>query len=414
MNMSWLEAWRRRRRTGRTGCGCRRERRPVRAFWRLGATSISALWSVREWVYDTHSTHRSYSRVSSFPVPSATQTRKAHSWLPTCSRKSSTPVPARFWPSNWAFRSRRPLRRYRPGEPPLAGSLLIGGEGRVAEPLRAALAEDYDRRLQQPGRTLGRLVRRPGLRCHRHHRPGQPARPLRVLHPGAAQPRTIRAASWSSAPSRTTRPGWTSGSPSAPSRASPARWARNSATAQPRPWSTCPPRPSRLRPGLESTMRFLLSGKSAYVDGQVFYVGADDSTPPADWDKPLAGKVAHRHRRCPRYRRHHRRGVRPRRGHGGRDRRRIGPRCARRDGGRSGRHSTAARRHRRGRGRARSPRTCASDHGGRADILVNNAGITRDKLLANMDDARWDAVMAVNLLAPQRLTEGLVEQRQHR
>ena len=45
-------------------------------------------------------------------------------------------------------------------------------------------------------------------------------------------------------------------------------------------------------------------------------------------------------------------------------------------------------------------------HGGRADILVNNAGITRDKLLANMDDARWDAVIAVNLRAPLRLTEG--------
>jgi 3-oxoacyl-[acyl-carrier protein] reductase len=49
-----------------------------------------------------------------------------------------------------------------------------------------------------------------------------------------------------------------------------------------------------------------------------------------------------------------------------------------------------------------------SDVGGRADILVNNAGITRDKLLANMDDARWDAVVAVNLIAPLRLTEGLV------
>ena len=36
------------------------------------------------------------------------------------------------------------LRRYRPGDPPLAGSLLIGGEGRVVEPLRTALAEDYD------------------------------------------------------------------------------------------------------------------------------------------------------------------------------------------------------------------------------------------------------------------------------
>jgi hypothetical protein len=36
------------------------------------------------------------------------------------------------------------LRRYRAGDPPLAGSLLIGGEGRIAEPLRAALAEDYE------------------------------------------------------------------------------------------------------------------------------------------------------------------------------------------------------------------------------------------------------------------------------
>src|ERR1700739_2216608 len=37
-----------------------------------------------------------------------------------------------------------PLRRYRIGDPPLAGSLLIGGAGRVVEPLRAALDHDYD------------------------------------------------------------------------------------------------------------------------------------------------------------------------------------------------------------------------------------------------------------------------------
>lgn len=36
------------------------------------------------------------------------------------------------------------LRRYRAGEPPLTGSLLIGGAGRVVEPLRAALEKDYD------------------------------------------------------------------------------------------------------------------------------------------------------------------------------------------------------------------------------------------------------------------------------
>jgi 3-oxoacyl-[acyl-carrier protein] reductase len=34
---------------------------------------------------------------------------------------------------------------------------------------------------------------------------------------------------------------------------------------------------------------------------------------------------------------------------------------------------------------------------GRIDILVNNAGITRDSLLVRMDEAQWDAVIAVNL-----------------
>ena len=34
------------------------------------------------------------------------------------------------------------LRRYRAGDPPLAGSLLIGGEGPISEPLRSELAED--------------------------------------------------------------------------------------------------------------------------------------------------------------------------------------------------------------------------------------------------------------------------------
>ena len=47
-------------------------------------------------------------------------------------------------------------------------------------------------------------------------------------------------------------------------------------------------------------------------------------------------------------------------------------------------------------------------HGG-ADIIVHNAGITRDKLLANMDDSRCDAVIAVNLIAPQTLVETLLE-----
>jgi 3-oxoacyl-[acyl-carrier protein] reductase len=37
------------------------------------------------------------------------------------------------------------------------------------------------------------------------------------------------------------------------------------------------------------------------------------------------------------------------------------------------------------------------DRHGRVDVVVHNAGITRDKLLANMDADRWNAVLAVNL-----------------
>ncbi len=36
-------------------------------------------------------------------------------------------------------------------------------------------------------------------------------------------------------------------------------------------------------------------------------------------------------------------------------------------------------------------------------------GITRDKLLANMNEGQWDAVLAVNLRAPVRITEKLIE-----
>src|ERR1700742_1243376 len=39
----------------------------------------------------------------------------------------------------------------------------------------------------------------------------------------------------------------------------------------------------------------------------------------------------------------------------------------------------------------------AIDHFGRLDILVNNAGILRDRMLVNMSEQEWDAVIAVHL-----------------
>ena len=41
--------------------------------------------------------------------------------------------------------------------------------------------------------------------------------------------------------------------------------------------------------------------------------------------------------------------------------------------------------------------------------MVHNAGITRDKTLANMTPEFWDAVLAVNLNAPQVLTKALLD-----
>jgi 3-oxoacyl-[acyl-carrier protein] reductase len=160
--------------------------------------------------------------------------------------------------------------------------------------------------------------------------------------------------------------------------------------------------------GLESTMRFILSGKSAYVDGQVYRVGAADSAPPADWDQPLAGKVALVTGAA----------------------RGIGATIAEvfaRDGAKvvavdvEGAAEDLAKVAEKVGGTALTLDVTSADavdhiaehlrehHGGTLDILVNNAGITRDKLLANMDEGRWDAVVAVNLLAPLNLTEGLAD-----
>jgi 3-oxoacyl-[acyl-carrier protein] reductase len=163
--------------------------------------------------------------------------------------------------------------------------------------------------------------------------------------------------------------------------------------------------------GLESTVRFLLSAKSAYVDGQVFYVGAADSVPPADWDKPLDGKVALV--------------TGAARGIGAEIAKvfaRDGAKVVAIDMGGSEQASAAlAETATKVGGTALTLDVTAPDavdritahlaehYDGKAHILVNNAGITRDKLLANMDDARWDSVIAVNLLAPQRLAQGLVD-----
>ncbi|RUQ41454.1 3-oxoacyl-ACP reductase [Micrococcus sp. HSID17228] len=45
---------------------------------------------------------------------------------------------------------------------------------------------------------------------------------------------------------------------------------------------------------------------------------------------------------------------------------------------------------------------------GAFDVVVHNAGITRDRMLANMDAARWDSVLAVNTTAQLAMNEAFL------
>ncbi|OYP16013.1 3-oxoacyl-ACP reductase [Streptomyces sp. FBKL.4005] len=153
----------------------------------------------------------------------------------------------------------------------------------------------------------------------------------------------------------------------------------------------------------ESTLRFLLSPRSAYVSGQVIEVGGAAVTPPDDWDRPLAGRTALVTGAA----------------------RGIGEAVAgtlARDGARvvvldvPAAEADARRVAARLGGTALALDITAADAGARIaaalpdglDVLVHNAGITRDRRLANMPADRWSSVLEVNLGSVLRTTDTLL------
>jgi 3-oxoacyl-[acyl-carrier protein] reductase len=158
---------------------------------------------------------------------------------------------------------------------------------------------------------------------------------------------------------------------------------------------------------LESTLRFLLSSRSAFVDGQVVRVGAGKGEDPADWERPLEGKVALV--------------TGASRGIGAS----IAETLAR-----DGAHVVCLDIPRQGEELAEVANRIGGEtlqvdittddapqeivehlrerHGG-VDVFVHNAGITQDKTLGRMDEGKWNAVLAVNLTSQERINDALLE-----
>jgi len=160
--------------------------------------------------------------------------------------------------------------------------------------------------------------------------------------------------------------------------------------------------------GLESTLRFFLSGRSAYVSGQVVRLSPAKAIPTSDWGHPLRGRVA----------------VVTGAARG------IGAAIAAtlsRDGAEVAVLDVPA--------QGAALAEVANNVGGTAfqvditsedaptrlasylkarhaavDVFVHNAGITRDRSLVNMPADQWSSVLAVNLDAQLRINETLLDQ----
>lgn len=295
------------------------------------------------------------------------------------------------------------LRRYQPGQPLITGPVLVQGNTAEADNLAAELLSwDLDvRRHAVPREKLGAII----LALDEVAGPGDLEKPiltaaasLRDLAPGGRVVTVSRPASEADSPSAAAARQGIDGL-----MRSLAKELRGGATGN----------GIVLREGVPATsasslaaLRFFLSGRSAFVDGQFITVSSTSGEPARDVDQPLAGKIA----------------VVTGAARG------IGAAIARtlhRDGATlilvdvpaAGDQLAAVANE--VRGTALQLDISRDDAGqriighaaqrhGRLDIMVHNAGITRDKLLANMDHSKWSSVISINITAQLRINEALL------
>jgi 3-oxoacyl-[acyl-carrier protein] reductase len=158
---------------------------------------------------------------------------------------------------------------------------------------------------------------------------------------------------------------------------------------------------------LDSTLRFLLSPRSAYVSGQVVEVGAGvTETPEVEWTRPLQGKIALV--------------TGASRG--------IGEAIAttlHRDGAElvlldvpALSKDLAEVAERLGAETIEvditdpdAPQRIADELSGGVDVVVHNAGVTRDRTIAKMPEDRWTSLMEINLSSEERINDELLKRK---
>lgn len=167
--------------------------------------------------------------------------------------------------------------------------------------------------------------------------------------------------------------------------------------------------------GLDSTLRFLLSPRSAYVSGQVVRLttprGTDaatgaPATPPAqlDWERPFAGRAALV--------------TGAARGIGAA----IAATLAEQGAAVVGLDVPALGEELRSTMQAlgggafelditdpEAPAAIVERFGDGLDVLVHNAGVTRDRTLAKMPAQRWSELLEINLSAEERINDALLD-----
>jgi len=295
------------------------------------------------------------------------------------------------------------LRRYEPGQPLITGPVLVQGNTRGADALAASLLSwDLDvRRHAVPREKLGAIV----LVLDELDRPDD------LESPVLAAAASLRDLAPSGRVITLSRPAANSATPSQAAARQGVDGFLRSLAMELRAGGTgngilLADGVATTSPSALAAVQFLLSGRSAYVDGQFLTVTSTEGSLPEDFGKPLAGKVA----------------VVTGAARG------IGAAIARtlhRDGATvvlvdipaAGDHlaEVANEVH----GTALQLDISREDAGqriiehavqrhGHLHILIHNAGITRDKLLANMDHGRWSAVINVNIAAQLRINEALL------